>query len=450
MKDMMEQQKDYLDDSITFCQSRFNLLKSRFEETKHFTVRIEKIQDCDVDLFVNALMSDKSQREWQVVLDSSALITLSVSEDKLSGPGAFLCSFAENQLRVNALAALLSADTCGLDFKSLYQSSSSVPTGWDDNTWKKARQMIGEIKHVLETQDHKQFNNENILRKFIGMSNYGQLVKTIGEEGLKDSRTKVLQELKKLEMNVNDHIAVLMSELSFLKEGISVGPEEELKIIEKERQHLDIQRNEIEKKIASIEKQLSADDIRKKLSEVAIDEQSVLRKSKRHTLPVQKMEELAEEYEVKIMLFELRLMESLEETLQGIIDFSSVRLNPNLKRLDFDGIKIMARNECSFTGDDGILVVDLEKERNRISYLIGKRLVKRVASYSQDICLKADAICQHINKRLSKQLQRLDESNKELDDRQDVLQKIAKLDVLKDGLRNLQEDIILYIKTIES
>jgi hypothetical protein len=426
----------------------FEQIKGQFEDAKHFTIRVEGIQGSDAELFIKALINAKNQREWQVTTGTFALITLSVNRDELSGQGAFLCGFTENQICVNALAALLSADACQLDFKSLYLSSS-VPAGWDDDVWQKAKQMIKKIKQVLETQDHKQFNNENVLRKLISMSNFEQLVTIVEEKGLQESRTKILQELQDLRIQVANCITTLQGKLHFIKNSFNVEPTVELKLIEEERQQIAKKRSILKRKDAKIRKELSAENIRKMLADVALDEKGVLDKSKQYTLSVQEMEELAEEYETKIMVFEVGLMKFMEKVLQGIIDTSPVALNPVPKSVGFEDIKIMARNECSSLDDDGILNINLEKERKRISYLIGKRLAMRVSTYSQEICQKAEVICKHIDKGLSKQLQRFDKSCKELDDRQNVLREIAKLDIWADNFRGLLEDINSYIKTIE-
>lgn len=445
--DMIEQKNDELIESITYYQSLFDQIKRKYEEARHFTVWMSGLQGSDEDLFFKALEIGKGESRWEVIQDNNAQLTFIVSRDDSLGIGTFLCDFQKGRLQVNALAELLSSDTCQLDYKSLYRSSS-IPSGWDEETWGKSKEIIGEIKNTLESVEHKQFNNENTLRKLKDMSNFRQLQEFIDQEGIKVKRSLTLQELEELKTLVANRISHLLDRSCFLKKSIGTDSAEELRIVEEERRRIDEQRRIIEKKAEWTDKFLSRQNLKDLLSDAGIDENSFCNSKNLHIVSASKISEVVNAYMIKFASFEQKLQEKLENELHGIIDLSSVGFDLSIETINIEEIRVKARKESSFIGDDGILDINLERERDRISYLLEKEFQERSIIYSDSLYNRADVFGKYIYFELSRQLQRLKKNSVELDERQETLNEIVKIGSMVEAFRSLQDGIEMFIKKI--
>ena len=169
-------------------------------------------------------------------------------------------------IAVDSLASLLEGDSL-LDFKSLVKSKTPPPPHWDADTWINCRNLIKQVKTLLEDDEEIEFNNENVRSKLHELANFETFRKFLNVFVKQEKNKAFCDIIETIEKDINACIAIREKDIRILETNLGKSPQEFLEDLETEKEKLDQFQQETNNKFAELSNKYGKSKVDEKFHE---------------------------------------------------------------------------------------------------------------------------------------------------------------------------------------
>lgn len=238
-------------------------------------------------------------------------------------------------IAVDSLASLLE-DDLQLDFKSLVKSKTPSPSHWDADVWKDCRNLIKQVKALLEDDEDVEFNNENVRCKLHELANFETFRNFLNEFVKQEKNNAFCDIIETIEKDINACIAIREQDLKILEINLGKSPQEFLKDLETEKEKLDQFQQETNIKFAELSDKYGKSKIDEKFQEGGL---ANITPSVFKSLPsLRKMREKAEELGNNAEIIANEIQSSIAEDVNDFLEISQRSKDFVLPPIDYRDI----------------------------------------------------------------------------------------------------------------
>lgn len=312
-------------------------------------------------------------------------------------------------IAVDSLASLLEDDPT-LDFKSLVKDKTPAPAHWDTDGWKDCRNLIQQVKNILENKDDIEFNNENTRCKLHELANF-ETFRNFLNEFVKQEKNKAFCDIiETIEKDINGCIAIREQDIRIIETNLGKSPQEFLEDLEAEKEKLDQFQKETNIKFAEISNKYGKSKVDEKFQEggLANITPSVFR-----SLPsLRRMREKAEELGNNAESIANEIQSSITEDVNDFLEISQRSKDFVLPPIDYRNIAYRIEEKAENASDKTRRIEHKEAKtitgffiRKRIGDFLGKNWGYDVwyeTVHYTDMDLAAISFCNNLREEMDK------------------------------------------------
>lgn len=252
----------------------------------------------------------------------------------------------ERLVAVDSLLALMLDDET-LDFKNLVKKNAGVPDGWNESDWKICRNLILQMKNIIEYDDEAEFNNENVRNKMSQIANF---------DGLRNMLDSFVQNEKQLAFSnfvnhvlddINNFIELKRDDVRILMANLGRTPEQFAEDLKSEKHKLDTLQLRANKVVATIAENFKKSKVNSLFEKRLAGEMTLESFMALPTL--NKMRQKAETLGNNVEKVKDAIIADIKEQIGEFLVDEKKRLNVQLDTIDIDTIELEARRESTST-----------------------------------------------------------------------------------------------------
>ena len=238
-------------------------------------------------------------------------------------------------IAVDSLASLLEDDST-LDFKSLVKEKTPAPAHWNSDNWKDCRNLIQQVKNILENKDDVEFNNENTRNKLHELANF-ETFRNFLNEYVKQEKNKAFCDIiETIENDINACIAIREQDIRILEANLGKSPQEFLEDLEAEKEKLNQFQTEMNIKFAELSEKYGKSKVDEKFQEGGLA--NITPDVFKSLSSLRKMREKAEELGNSAEAIAKSIENSIEEDVKDFLELSQRSKDFVLPPIDYRNI----------------------------------------------------------------------------------------------------------------
>lgn len=273
-------------------------------------------------------------------------------------------------IAVDSLASLLEDDST-LDFKSLVKDKTPAPAHWDADGWKDCRNLIQQVKNILENKDDIEFNNENTRCKLHELANF-ETFRNFLNEFVKQEKNKAFCDIiETIEKDINACIAIREQDIRILETNLGKSPQEFLEDLEAEKEKLDQFQQETNNKFAEISNKYGKSKVDEKFQEGGLA--NITPSVFRSLSSLRRMREKAEELGNNAESIANEIQSSITEDVNDFLEISQRSKDFVLPPIDYRNIAYRIEEKAE-NASDKTRRIEHKKAKTTTGLFIRKRI----------------------------------------------------------------------------
>lgn len=326
---------------------------------------------------INSLTAEAKKRTFFVLTHASKPEFLTLKDSIMDTARRLFVDYeeigidAKRLIAVDSKASLMGEDVL-LDFKTLIKKSAAAPSHWKEEEWMGCRELIKQVKGILEEDEEVEFNNENTRRKLLELAQF-DILRQLLDQFVQTEKGNLFKEIiNSIDEDIARCVTIKEKDIKILELNLGSTPEKFLSNLQQEKEKLDDFQQTANMQFQSIRNQYSKSNVDTMFQEQVINGLSP--ETFRSLSSVDKMHRKAEELCAKARLIEEGICEEIKNEVKSLIGKSELSMNISLPAIDIDEIHHKAKEESTTSYKETYRVRKKEGILSGIGRLFGKWL----------------------------------------------------------------------------